>query len=116
MARKRLSFEKTLASLEQVVEQLESGNLTLDEALDRYERGMAAYKECSDILSAAEKRIEVLVKRADAQFETAPFATGDGEPAGAAEAPPCIPPSTGGPRGAADQDAGPAEKDDDCPF
>ncbi len=70
---KRLSFEKNLEALEQIVEELESGTLTLDEALERYERGVAAHKECMEILAAAEKRIELLLKGADGTLETRPF-------------------------------------------
>jgi len=70
---KRLSFEKSLETLEKIVEELESGNLTLDEALERYERGVAAHKECNEILAAAEKRIEVLLKHEDGTFEAKPF-------------------------------------------
>ena len=70
---KRLSFEKGLETLEKIVEELESGSLTLDEALERYERGVAAHKECNEILAAAEKRIEVLLKHEDGTFETKPF-------------------------------------------
>jgi exodeoxyribonuclease VII small subunit len=73
MAKQRLSFEKSLGTLEKIVEELESGSLTLDEALERYERGVAAHKECTDILSAAEKRIEVLLKREDGTFDTKPL-------------------------------------------
>jgi len=73
-----VSFEKTLEALEQIVEELESGELTLDEALERYERGVAAHKECTAILAAAEKRIEVLVQGADAKLGTRPFEAEDG--------------------------------------
>ena len=76
---KRLSFEKSLETLEKIVEELEGGELTLDEALERYERGVAAHKECTGILAAAEKRIEVLLKREDGGFETKPFES-DEEP------------------------------------
>ncbi len=75
---KRLSFEKNLEALEQIVAELESGTLTLDEALERYERGVAAHKECMAILAAAEKRIEVLLKGADGTFETRPFELKEG--------------------------------------
>ena len=82
---KRLSFEKSLEALEKLVEELESGNLTLDEALERSERGMAAYKECTGILAAAEKRIEALLKRADGTFETKPLEGEDSAPSEAGE-------------------------------
>ncbi|MBM4040898.1 MAG: exodeoxyribonuclease VII small subunit [Planctomycetes bacterium] len=70
---KKPTFEKNLETLEQIVEELESGTLTLEEALERYERGVAAHKECAAILAAAEKRIEVLLKNADGTFGTAPL-------------------------------------------
>ncbi|MBL7222539.1 MAG: exodeoxyribonuclease VII small subunit [Candidatus Brocadiae bacterium] len=82
MTKKRLSFEKSLDTLEKIVEELEGGSLTLDEALERYERGMAAHKECAQILAAAEKRIEVLLKQ-DSGFETAPL-DADGTEGGSA--------------------------------
>jgi exodeoxyribonuclease VII small subunit len=81
MARK-LSFEQHLETLEQIVEELEGGELTLDEALERYERGVAAHGECLKILDAAEKRIETLVKTEQGDFEAEPTAgeTEDEEP------------------------------------
>ncbi len=76
---KKLSFEEQLESLEQIVEELEGGDLTLDEALERYERGVAAHKQCLQILAAAEKRIEVLLKSDEGEFETRPMETGDSD-------------------------------------
>ncbi len=81
MAKKHLSFENSLETLEKIVEELEGGALTLDEALKRYERGMAAHKQCTQILAAAEKRIEVLLKQDD-EFTTESFEddeAGEGE-------------------------------------
>lgn len=75
---KRLSFEKSLETLERIVEELEKGQLTLDEALERYERGVAAHKECEEMLAAAEKRIEVLLRGADGKLETRPFQPPEG--------------------------------------
>jgi exodeoxyribonuclease VII small subunit len=80
---KRLSFEKSLEALEQIVDELESGELTLDEALERYERGVAAHKQCTEILASAEKRIEVLLKSAEGDFQTRPLeGAGDDEESG----------------------------------
>lgn len=80
---KKLSFEQRLESLEQIVEELESGSLTLDEALERYERGVAAHKECMGILAAAEKRIEVLLKSEGGELATRPMAADEAEDSGA---------------------------------
>jgi len=75
------SFEKGLEELEKIVEELENGTLTLDEALKRYERGVAAHKQCREVLAAAEKRIELLLRTAEGKLETEPLGTD-----GAAEA------------------------------
>ncbi|MEY2751847.1 MAG: Exodeoxyribonuclease 7 small subunit [Verrucomicrobiota bacterium] len=59
------SFEAELARLEQLVESLESGTVSLDELVAKYEEGMRLLKSCQKSLEAAELRIEQLGKRAD---------------------------------------------------
>jgi len=79
MAKKPMSFEKSLDTLERIVDELESGHLTLDESLKRYEQGVAAHKECMGILDAAEKRIEELIRRDDGSLDTQPLDIADEE-------------------------------------
>ena len=67
MSKKKKSFEETLAKLEEIAEELEAGELPLEEAIGKYEEGVAAYKECSKFLAEARKRIEVLVKDEDGE-------------------------------------------------
>jgi exodeoxyribonuclease VII small subunit len=65
-----LSFEDALAQLEALVAQLETGQLSLSDAVGSYERGMGLAAYCTDLLGSAELRIrqvEVLVEEADAQ-------------------------------------------------
>jgi len=79
MARK-VRFEDALSRLEKIVEELESGELTLDESLARYEEGVNALKKCYEILRDAEKRVEMLLKGEDGTLKTVPFepeATGE---------------------------------------
>ncbi|MBR0564644.1 exodeoxyribonuclease VII small subunit [Azoarcus sp. L1K30] len=54
------SFEAAISELEAIVHQMESGEMTLEDALDRYQRGAGLLKYCQDTLSAAEQRIQVL--------------------------------------------------------
>ena len=61
MARSKMKFEEGLALLEKIVEELESGDLTLDESLARYEQGVKAFKMCHEMLRDAEKRVEALL-------------------------------------------------------
>ena len=76
---KKPTFEERLEALEKIVEELESGTLTLDDALARYEQGVAAHKACTETLAAAEKRIEALLKTDDGTLETQPLDTGGDE-------------------------------------
>lgn len=58
------SFEKTLAELEEIVQQLEEGDKPLDQSIALYERGVKALKSCHAVLDQAEQRIKTLVKDA----------------------------------------------------
>ncbi len=67
-------FEKDLERLEQVVEALEAGGLTLDESLKRFEEGVKLARRCEKALTEAERRIEILVKNAKGEITAEPFA------------------------------------------
>lgn len=54
------SFEQALEQLEQIVHQLEEGEVGLAEALDHYEKGVGLLKQCYGLLERAERRIELL--------------------------------------------------------
>lgn len=54
-------FEESLYELEKIVKELESGELTLEQGLNRFEVGVNLYKRCKDFLGAAEKKINVLM-------------------------------------------------------
>ena len=55
-------FEEMIENLEQIAKDLESGNLSLDESVKKFEEGMEISKECSKILEDAEKKITILKK------------------------------------------------------
>ncbi|MGD0296655.1 MAG: exodeoxyribonuclease VII small subunit [Bryobacteraceae bacterium] len=59
------SFESGLAELEQIVKEMESGDLPLERALELYEKGMRLSESCRKQLEAAETRIEMLVRKGD---------------------------------------------------
>lgn len=67
-----IPFETALAELEGLVEHLEQGELTLEETLQRFERGVVLVRTCQAALQLAEQKVEQLVER-DGQVETAPF-------------------------------------------
>ena len=59
------SFEESLKELESIVNQLEDGDLALEESLKLFEDGVRLSRECRERLTAAERRIDVLMKEAD---------------------------------------------------
>ena len=56
----QLSFEEALRELEETVQRLEKGELTLEDAIVVYERGMALAQHCSDALDAADLQVQEL--------------------------------------------------------
>ena len=79
MAKSRMKFEEGIALLEKIVEELESGDLTLDESLARYEQGVKAFKSCHEMLRDAEKRVEALLKAQDGSTQVGRFEAKDAE-------------------------------------
>lgn len=59
------AFEQTLAQLEALVAQLESGDLPLDQALKTFEQGVRLTRECQAALSAAQQRVQLLLQRGE---------------------------------------------------
>lgn len=60
--KKTKNFEEALESLEQIVSELESGNLGLDDSLNKFEEGLKSYQQCKELLESAEKKISILTK------------------------------------------------------
>ena len=56
-----LSFEQSLADLEKIVQELEDGELSMDDALALYEVGIGRLKRCYQLLDAAEKKVAQLI-------------------------------------------------------
>ncbi len=66
-------FESALKSLEDIVVQLEGGDLTLDRALELFEEGVKISRFCSSKLDEAERKVEVLTKSTDGTLTEEPF-------------------------------------------
>jgi exodeoxyribonuclease VII small subunit len=62
-------FEVALGELEQVVEQLESGDLSLEDSLAAFERGIGLVKYCNQKLSEVEKKVEFLLKDKEGRLQ-----------------------------------------------
>lgn len=66
---KKPTFEEALEELETIAQKLESGELTLDESIQYYEKGVALAKFCRQKLEEAERKIEILQKQPDGSIQ-----------------------------------------------
>ena len=69
-----LKFEDCLTRLEQIVSQLEAGNLSLEDSLKVFEEGIGLARHCAKYLAEAERRIELLAKDDTGALTQKPFA------------------------------------------
>ena len=67
------SFEDALRELEQILAEIESGNVGLEESLLKYERGNFLIQHCRTVLNSAEKQIELLSKGPDGEIKSEPM-------------------------------------------
>ena len=72
-------FEKNLARLDAIVQELEDTDLPLDKALVLYEEGMNLSESCHKQLEEAEGRVEILTKKAGGKVLAEPFAADETE-------------------------------------
>ena len=67
------TFEASLTALEQIVRELERGELPLERSLELFEQGVRLSRECQERLQAAERRIEVLLRDGEGRAAVAAF-------------------------------------------
>ncbi|MFZ5640768.1 MAG: exodeoxyribonuclease VII small subunit [Bacillota bacterium] len=74
------TFEQAMADLEKIVRLLEDGNISLDNALQKFEEGIGLARICSEKLAQAEKKIDLLITSADGSILLESFQLpGDGK-------------------------------------
>ena len=69
------SFEESLKKLESIVDQLEKGDLALENSLKLFEEGVGLSAACKQELDAAEGKVQMLVKQRDGSLKAEPFLT-----------------------------------------
>ncbi|KTD39214.1 exodeoxyribonuclease VII small subunit [Legionella moravica] len=57
---KGINFEQSITELEEIVKQLEKGELSLEDSLKQFEKGIGLARRCQDVLNQAEQKIETL--------------------------------------------------------
>ncbi|NQS97897.1 MAG: exodeoxyribonuclease VII small subunit [candidate division Zixibacteria bacterium] len=63
------NFEEALAEIDSIVSKLEGGQLTLDESLVMFQRGMELMRFCGEKLDAAEKKLKIIIEGAEGEFK-----------------------------------------------
>ncbi|HEX9795792.1 MAG TPA: exodeoxyribonuclease VII small subunit [Anaerolineales bacterium] len=71
-----LAYEQAFDELEQIVEALESGDLTLEQSLERFARGQGLARRCSELLEQAELKLNQLTPTGDGDYAEMPFEEG----------------------------------------
>jgi exodeoxyribonuclease VII small subunit len=71
------SFEESLKKLESIVDQLEKGELTLEDSLKLFEEGVGLSAACKKELDEAEGKVQILIKQRDGSLKTEPFLSDD---------------------------------------
>jgi exodeoxyribonuclease VII small subunit len=74
MSKRKLSFEEALKQLETLAEQIERGDIGLEDSIKKYEEGMALVQQCREILAKAEHKVQQLQERSDGSLEIKPAA------------------------------------------
>ena len=67
------TFEEAYAELNTIVEQLQQGDLPLEESISLFEKGMRLSLECERFLDDAGRRVEVLIRGANGELATEPY-------------------------------------------
>ena len=75
--KKPLDFEANLAQLEDIVETLEDGNLSLEESLKSFELGIKITRQCQEALKQAEQRVHLLSQDTEGKIQETPFVDTD---------------------------------------
>ena len=63
MSKKKINFEESLAELESIVDSLEAGELSLEESLKSFEKGITLTRNCQTALTEAEQKVKVLTEK-----------------------------------------------------
>ncbi len=73
MATKGRKFEDELRDLEEIVNRIDSGELTLEDSISAFERGVALIKSLNQKLDEVERKVEMLTRDAEGGLRSAPF-------------------------------------------
>ena len=92
---RKLTFEQALAKLEEIVQQIEQGQVSLEESISKYAEGTSLIRQCRTILESAEKKIQVLSQNNQGELSAESDLEDLGQPPCPDETGPLGPPEAG---------------------
>ena len=63
MSKEKVNFEEAIKKLETIANELETGDLSLDDTITKFEEGIKLSNQCTKMLDEAEKKISILIKK-----------------------------------------------------
>jgi exodeoxyribonuclease VII small subunit len=76
---KELSFEESMKKIEEIVDELEKGDLPLEDSLKRFEEAVKLARACHKKLEGAQEKVNKLIKTGESEFKLEPFEEPEGE-------------------------------------
>ena len=73
MEKQKRTFETAIEELERIIEKMEKGDMTLDESIQSFQKGIEISKFCSEKLDEVEKKITILLENSDGDIEERDF-------------------------------------------
>lgn len=69
----KLDFETALQQLTTIVEQMEQGNLSLEQALFKFEQGVGLTRHCQQLLKQAEQKVQLVMQKDNGEIQVEPY-------------------------------------------
>lgn len=68
MAKKKITYKEMMDNLDEIIESLEKGDLSVEESMDRYEEGVRITKDLLEILNKAEEKVKIMHDQDETEF------------------------------------------------
>ncbi len=68
MAKKKLTYKELMNKLEDIIENLETGELSVEESMEKYEEGVTLTKDLLEILNKAEEKVKIMKDQEEMEF------------------------------------------------
>lgn len=68
MAKKKMTYKELMDTLEEIIEKLETGDLSVEDSMEKYEEGVKITRELLEILNKAEEKVKIMQDQEEVEF------------------------------------------------